>query len=204
MRPMEKALRDADYHVLNIDYPSRSRSIHDLASATIDSALAKCPRMPSARTHFVTHSLGGILVRSYLARNSFPSLGHVVMLGPPNQGSEVVDKLGSWKLFGLLNGPAGRELGTRNDSVPNTLGPATFPLGIIAGNRSVNWINSLFIHGPDDGKVSVERTKLEGMADHVVIRVSHPFIMRNREAIHQTIIFLQTGKFNHHCDRSKM
>jgi hypothetical protein len=117
------------------------------------------------------------------------------MLAPPNRGSEVVDKLGGLFLFKWINGPAGNELGTRKDSTPNLLGPANFPVGVIAGDRSINWINSLLIPGRNDGKVSVERTKLGGMSDRIVIHATHPFIMRNREAIRQTIQFLRTGGF---------
>ena len=117
------------------------------------------------------------------------------MLGPPNQGSEVVDVFGRLWLFGIINGPAGRELGTSCDSIPNKLGPVTFPLGVIAGDCSINWINSIFIPGPDDGKVSVERTKIAGMTDHIVLPSTHPFLMRNRMAIAQTLHFLRTGEF---------
>ena len=108
-----------------------------------------------------------------------------------------MDKLGNWWLFRKINGPAGNELGTDTNSTPNKLGPANFPLGIIAGDRSINWINSFLIPGSDDGKVSVKRTKLAGMADHIVIHATHPFIMRNREAIRQTIQFLRAGSFDH-------
>ena len=86
----------------------------------------------------MTHSLGGILVRQYLSRYEISRLGRVVMLGPPNQGSEVVDILGDLQLFRWLNGPAGQQLSTLPDSVPNQLGPATYPVGIITGSRSIN------------------------------------------------------------------
>jgi hypothetical protein len=86
-------------------------------------------------------------------------------------------------------------LGTDKNSTPNKLGPANFCVGVIAGDRSINWINSMLIPGRDDGKVSVKRTKLEGMADHIVIHASHPFLMRNKVAIAQTIHFLRTGRF---------
>ena len=107
----------------------------------------------------------------------------------------MVDKLGGWPIFKWINGPAGNELGTDSNSVPNQLGPANFPVGIIAGDRSINWINSLLIHGPDDGKVSVQRAKLAGMSDFIVLHTTHPFIMRNHEVISQTIQFLKTGRF---------
>ena len=181
----------------NVDYPSRTASIQKLADDAIGNAVADCQRDGATKIDFVTHSLGGILVRSYLARHALPELGRVVMLAPPNQGSEVVDKLGWLFLFKWINGPAGNELGTGTNSTPNQLGPANFPVGVIAGDRSINWINSLLIPGRDDGKVSVERTKLAGMSDHIVIHAAHPFIMRNREAIRQTIQFLRSGAFNH-------
>lgn len=197
MAKMERALSAAGYTVRNVNYPSRSAPIQNLADGAIGKAIADCQRDGATKIDFVTHSLGGILVRTYIARHPLPSLGRVVMLGPPNQGSEVVDRLGGFSLFKWINGPAGDELGTDSNSVPNQLGPANFPLGVIAGDRSINWINSLLIPGSDDGKVSVERTKLADMSDHIVIHATHPFIMRNREAIRQTIQFLRTGRFDH-------
>jgi pimeloyl-ACP methyl ester carboxylesterase len=195
MLPMERALSASGYHVLNVDYPSRTASVKQLSEDAIGRAVADCQKDGAAKIHFVTHSLGGILVRSYLSRHIIPNLGRVVMLGPPNQGSEVVDKLGSWWFFKKLNGPAGNELGTDKDSTPNKLGPANFCTGVIAGDRSINWINSLLIPGRDDGKVSIERTKLAGMTDHIVVHATHPLLMRNRTAIKQTILFLQSGRF---------
>ena len=197
MEKMESALTNAGYKVKNVEYPSRTASIQQLADDAIGKAVSDCQRDGAVKIDLVTHSLGGILVRSYLARHSVPSLGRVVMLGPPNQGSEVVDKLGQLHLFKWIDGPAGVELGTDTNSTPNRLGPATFPVGIIAGDRSINWINSLIIPGRDDGKVSVERTKLAGMSDHIVIHTTHTFIMRNSEVIRQTIQFLRTGGFDH-------
>jgi triacylglycerol lipase len=190
---------EAGYKVRNVDYPSRTASVQKLADDAIGKAVADCEQDGATKIDFVTHSLGGILVRSYLARHTHPSLGRVVMLAPPNQGSEVVDKLGWLFLFKWINGPAGNELGTDKNSTPNKLGAANFPVGIIAGDRLINWINSLLIPGRDDGKVSIERTKLAGMTDHIVIHATHPFIMKNREAIRQTIQFLRVGSF----DRAK-
>ena len=202
MVPMERALSASGYRVLNVDYPSRTAAIEKLSDDAIGRAVADCQKDGATKLHFVTHSLGGILVRSYLSRHAMPNLGRVVMLGPPNQGSEVVDKLGGWWVFKKLNGPAGSELGTAKASTPNQLGPANFCVGVIAGDRSINWINSVLIHGPNDGKVSVERTKLEGMADHIVIPAAHPFLLRTRTAIRQTIHFLRHGRFERRSEIS--
>ncbi len=196
MVPMERALSASGYHVMNVDYPSRTASIEKLSEGVVGRAAADCQKAGAVKIHFVTHSLGGILVRSYLARHTIPKLGRVVMLGPPNQGSEAVDKLGSFRVFKKINGPAGNELGTDEKSTPNQLGPVNYCVGVIAGDRSINWINSTLIPGRDDGKVSVERTKLAGMTDHIVIHAAHPFLMRNQTAIRQTIQFLRAGRFD--------
>jgi hypothetical protein len=195
MVDMESALVKAGYIVENVDYPSRTAKVEELSEAAIGSALASEKLKECTRIHFVTHSLAGILVRFYFKEHSEPRLGRVVMLGPPNQGSEVVDKLGSWWLFQKLNGPAGGQLSTDGDSTPNVLGPVHFELGVIAGDRSINWINSTMIEGKDDGKVSVERTKVEGAKEHIVVHSTHPYLMKNQTVIENTIRFLQTGSF---------
>ncbi|MGC4015385.1 MAG: alpha/beta fold hydrolase [Luteolibacter sp.] len=197
MRPMQRFLEAAGYRVLNVGYPSRMADIGTLGEEVIGGTLEHCRATGATEVHFVCHSLGGILVREYAAKHPDAPIGHVVMLGPPNAGSEVVDRLGHLRLFTWINGPAGAQLGTGEASTPKQLGSLPFHTGIIAGNRSINWINSLMIPGPDDGKVSVASTRLEGMADHLVLPTSHPFLMTNREAMRQTAIFLQQGRFEH-------
>ena len=193
MVTLSRALEKQGYNVINQGYPSRQHSVESLAKMAIGAALKKCPE--DADIHFVTHSLGGILVRQYLSEFAIPNLKRVVMLGPPNKGSEVVDKLAGLPGFKLVNGVAGLQLGTDADSVPNKLGAAEFELGVIAGTKSVNWMLSLLIPSTDDGKVSVDSTKLEGMKDHIEMPVTHPFMMSDKKVIAQVIGFLETGQF---------
>ncbi len=193
MALLASALEAQGYCVANVDYDSRAGDIESLAVAAISPALKTCA--DAERIHFVTHSLGGILVRQYLAHHEIENLGRVVMLGPPNKGSEVVDTLRDVPGYHFINGDAGLELGTDENSIPNQLGPATFDLGIIAGTSTVNLILSEMIAGPNDGKVSVENTRLEGMNDHLVMEVTHTFMMRNDDVIEQVIYYLENGKF---------
>ncbi|MGJ8672165.1 esterase/lipase family protein [Rubritalea sp.] len=196
MSKMERALTESGYSVLNVGYFSRTAPINELANNAIGSAIASDEMKGCARIHFVTHSLGGILVRSYFSEHKEPRLGRVVMLAPPNQGSEVIDKIGSWKIVKKLNGPAGSELTTEADSTPNRLGKITFECGVITGDRSINWINSLIIPGKDDGKVSVTRTMFLGVKEHRVFHVTHPYIMKNNKVIYETVHFLKLGHFS--------
>lgn len=194
MDRMAQRLSEQGYKVLNIDYPSRAYPIEQLAEQTISDALAKCDGMSVS---FVTHSMGGILVRQFLRNHQIENLNRVVMLGPPNKGTEIVDKLGNLPGFHLVNGDAGMQLGTGALSLPNQLGRANFDVGIIAGTQSINLLLSSLIPDTDDGKVSVESTKVEGMNDHIEMPTTHVFMMRNDAVIDQVICYLKQGRFNH-------
>lgn len=195
MEPLAEALEAAGYRVANIDYPSRDAPIEVLAEMAVPAGLASCREHDAHPVNFVTHSLGGILVRQYYSGHATDGVKRVVMLGPPNRGSEVVDNLRDMPGFELLNGPAGAQLGTGEESLPNHLGPVEFELGVIAGTDSLNPILSTFLPDPDDGKVSLERTKVAGMCSLLALPVTHTFMMRNEQVIGEVIHFLKTGRF---------
>lgn len=194
MKPVERRLRAAGYDVVNVGYPSRRRPIEALARDHLAPAIAAHAGAP--RLHFVTHSMGGILLRCHLRYHRVPNLGRVVMLAPPNAGSEVADRLRDTWFYRLVNGPAGRQLGT--DGLPAALGPwpaGAGELGIIAGDRSFNPLFSSWIAGPDDGKVSVARARLEGMKDFLVVPHTHTWLMRRGAVLDQVEAFLRDGRF---------
>lgn len=197
MDDIEERLQKAGYSTINLDYPSRKKSIETLAVQIIPIGLKRC--RSASEIHFVTHSMGGILLRYYLSRYPIDNLGNTVMLSPPNNGSEVVDVLKENTLYKWHFGPAGQQLGTGPDSLAVKLGPVDYPVGIITGDDPAFfdfWLQDM-IPGSGDGKVSVERAKVEGMADFLVLPLSHSFIMKEDEVIEQTIHFLSNGTFSH-------
>lgn len=196
MRKIEDRLLEIGYQVRNESYPSTSESITTLAEQAVGDGVQFCIEQKVSKLHFVTHSLGGILVRTYLQDKAIENLGRIVMLAPPNQGSEIVDILKEYSVYDMAMGPAGQALGTAPDSLPNQLKPIKGEIGVIAGNFSSDpWFSPL-IPGDDDGKVSVERTKLDEMQDFWVVDSGHTFIMRNDQVIEQVVSFLRDGKFS--------
>lgn len=200
MALLERRLRKAGFKTANIGYPSLLKNIKQLADEHLAPVVDSCRADGAARVHFVTHSLGGIIVRQYLQDKELPAGSRMVMLAPPNQGSELAELLKRFFLYRWIMGPAAQELGISPDSVPISLGPISVETGIIIGTRSIMPFGSRIFNGPNDGKVSVERAKLTGMKDFLVLPAGHAFIMRNPAAIEQVIRFLQHGEF-HHSDR---
>lgn len=193
---VEHRLRAEGYRVVNLTYPSREQPVEQIAReflAPLVAAQAGAPRL-----HFVTHSMGGIVLRCYLRDHAIPNLGRVVMLAPPNAGSELADRLKPTWLYRTVNGPAGQQLGTAG--LPATLGPwpaQAGELGIIAGDWSWNPLFSSWLTGPDDGKVTVAAAALAGQSDFLTVRASHTWLAWRRPVLTQIRTFLCTGHFTH-------
>lgn len=195
MEDMAEALQRAGFATVNVDYPSQLGTVESLASVAVDMGLEQCRESGADTIHFVTHSLGGILLRYSHQMTPIPELGRVVMLGPPNQGSEVIDEMRDWPGAELISGEAGLQLGTDEESIPAKLGPVDFELGIIAGVGTINPWMSAILPDYDDGKVSVERTRVVGMADFMIVDSSHRYLMNSETVIRNTVAFLQAGSF---------
>ncbi len=195
MSEIEDKLQQQGYGVWNDGYPSMQEDVATLAETYVSRALDYCQDSGAEQIHFVTHSLGGILVRQYLQTHEVVGLGKIVMLAPPNHGSEVSDYLKQYAWFEAVIGPVGPVLSTAPDSVPNTLQPIPGVIGIIAGTASLDpWFAWMF-DGPNDGKVSVASARLDEMADFLVVDHSHTFIMGADDVIEQIEYFLLHGRF---------
>ncbi len=190
---MADFLETQGYDTINLDYPSTKYGLKDLAKIMHNELAVRL--VEDKPIHFVSHSMGGLLVRVYLNKYRPKNLGKTIMLAPPNNGSEIADFLKNNQIYRTYYGPAAEELITNQDLVKNLFGEVDYPLGIIAGNRTIDPLSSAIIPNEDDGKVSINSTKLEGMSDHIVIEATHTFIANNKLAQKQTAYFLQYGHF---------
>ena len=206
MLRLARALERDGYRVVNRTYPSRTMPLDQIATEWLPRLLAGHDAPSAPRLHFVTHSMGGIIVRLWLQRNPVPkNLGRIVMITPPNQGSEIPDHFRNTpfmrSLFRRVASPNAARLGTDATSVPVQLShtglPPAVDLGIIAGNRPLNPLFLPWFKGESDGTVSVASTRLPGMRDHIIMPHSHTGILARSATAAQVLHFLRNGKFHH-------
>lgn len=193
MKAIEKSLIKEGYQVWNIDYPSRKKHIADLATFVFNEITARS-QDNNTILHFVVYSTGAIIVRELLAKHTLLAIGNIVMLAPPNQGSEVADFLDKYWLYRYFYGPAGSELTTYH-AKSNPFPKMQHTCGVIAGNFCLDPFSYFILPRPHDGKVTIQSTKLEGMTDHIVLPCSHTFIITNKKVIEQIQYFLKHRKF---------
>ncbi|UWU28677.1 alpha/beta hydrolase [Rhizobium sp. WSM1274] len=185
------------YRVVNVGYPSTKFSISDLVDIIRPEIDGAAKEAGDDRVHFVGYSMGGLIVRAFLRNYRPANLGRVVMVGTPNSGSQIADFLKNWPLFRKVYGPAGQQLITDQTAMTELFGTVDYELGIIAGNRTIDPVSSLIIglRVPNDGKVSVESTRLDGASAHIVIPANHTFLPVNKTMWSQTLSFLRDGRF---------
>jgi triacylglycerol lipase len=191
MNRIVEELTAAGFPVTNVAYASRTATFEAMVETLRDAVKAK----PDCKeTHFVGYSLGALVVRAYLATPP-KSLGRVVLIAPPNHGTEIIDAIGGADWFKAMMGPVATQLGTGKNAIPQRLPPPRYPVGVIAGDQSINVVGTALIPGTHDGTVSVQSARLEGMADFLVVHRTHTFIMRAPEVAEATVRFLKSGRF---------
>lgn len=203
MRPVARYLAQQGYPVCNVGYPSQRFDIRQLTERYIAPAFARLPR--DVPTYWVTHSLGSILLRCFASQvadtEARSRLQRVVMLAPPNQGSELVDHLRRWPMLPGLMGPAFLQLGTddgaywRQVAASEAARPLSWQVGVIAGTRSWEPWFSRLISGANDGKVSVHSACWPGAADTLCLPVNHTTLMRDQRVLKAIDHFFLRGSF---------
>jgi len=197
MRPCELALQAAGYRVLNLSYPSLRQNMQQIAEGLAPELAAFAEELDGP-LHIVTHSMGGLIARILINRHRPPNLGRVVMLAPPNAGSELADLWREHWWFRRLLGPAGGQLATRRDTdLSEALGITDFDLGIIAARGSASLAGSLLLPSPNDGRVAVWATRDPLAADHITVPAGHSTVLLSARAIGQMLQFLRDGRFEH-------
>jgi triacylglycerol lipase len=196
LKLMEWRLEKAGYRVHSLHYPRRAESI-DVIVAALHNKYLECCVESGGRIHFVTHSLGAIAARAYIAEHRPANLGRIVMVAPPNGGSEIVDRMRNWWLSDLVLGPMGLQLGTGPEDLPARAPVPDCDVGVIAGDHWINPFGRFMLPAPHDGTVAVIRTHLPGMKDHLIVPHTHTFIMNSARVSRETIYFLREGRFEH-------
>ena len=197
MSPLEKQLAENGMdHSIRFCYASTRGSIGEHAAA-LRELLESIP--PNQTFSFVGHSMGNIVVRHLIGdlnadgdpKGLLPRCHSMVMLGPPNQGATIAERLAPTKIFGWITGKGGMELGARWKQIEPNLATPPFPFHIIAGQIN-NPLPHPLVDGEGDLVVSVDEAKLDGAASFTVVPVLHSFLMDNQEVMDKTVDLLTT------------
>jgi triacylglycerol lipase len=195
MKPLEWYFRRNGYRVVNVRLPWWRYGIEQLANVQLHQAILSRIPADAAKIHFVTHSMGGIVVRQYLSNHTLAKLGRVVMLAPPNEGCEIADFLKRFALGRLLIGASGCQLGTSPSDLPRRIRRIDAEIGIIAGDRCGKPLLGGILPRPNDGTVSVKSARLEEMSDFLVVHTGHNLILLRGATFREAKTFLEHGRF---------
>ena len=193
MNRIERALKKAGYRVSNFGYPSTSLPINEIAGL-LHEQVRELERSGEP-INFVTHSMGGIVLRYYLVHYRVKHLGRIVMIAPPNSGSIMAAYVKRWPAFRWFFGQAGQEIARGPESVTIDLPVPKCELGIIAGSTGNGKGLNPIIPGNDDGTVGVDEARVKGMTDFILLRGQHSMLLLKKEVIRNVIHFLDTGRF---------
>ena len=192
---MEKRFEQEGYEVCLLDYKTIGQNNESLFSDT-EQQIDNC--LNGKRTHFVGHSLGGLVIKNYLNKETnrlkIVELGEVVFAGTPNRGSEVADAMKDHYLM-KIGGEVAKSLMTGIDTLGDRLGKSEVAIGVIAGSKSIKLTEQYFTT-PNDGLVSVESTKTANMKDFIVLEVSHAAMRYDKDVAAQILHYLKNGYFS--------
>jgi len=195
MRSIAGDLEEHGYKTVSVDYPSTQKEIPDLVQHHLLKSVDECVQTGAEKVHLVSHSMGGILIRQFLQDNTLPDGSKVVMLSPPNQGSELSEKFGDSWWYQWAVGPAGASLSTKQNGIISKLKEIDEPVGIIAAYRDWSLWPDAWLPQPNDGTVSVASMKLAEMDDFIMVNSGHALMRYSDEVQNQIRQFLSVGEF---------
>jgi len=184
---LETRLKTAGFRTVNFPYVTHARPLDQL-SADLIKFITENVKTPSYS--IVAHSLGNVIVRNCFHREMPPGLKRIVMLAPPNRPAELARALKDNPVYRWFTGESGQQLAS--DDFYRKLPVPTVDFGIIAGDRG----ESVALKEPNDGVITVESTKLDGMKAWVLVHQAHTFIMNSRQVAQLVVRFLEHGDFN--------
>lgn len=191
---LDTRLQQAGYKTLNYPCAAQSESLEDIAKQL---CVFISEKVKTQKYHLIAHSLGNLVIRIAFKHGYPDGLEKIVMLAPPNRPTELARALRDNPIYKWFTNDEGWLLAS--DDFYSQLPVPNVPFGIIAGNRG----QAFMLTEPNDGVITVESTKLEGMSDWIVVPQAHTFIMNSRIVAELCVSFIKQGKFDHHINEGE-